>query len=118
VVVRTTGSNLSFEPNQFVFKEGTRVRIRYENAGGLPHNLLVLRNRGDIDAIGIAALDAAGTEYVPQQFGDKIIASSTLAVPGESVEVTFTVPPAGEYPFVCTYPGHFRAMQGVIRSRQ
>jgi uncharacterized cupredoxin-like copper-binding protein len=117
VVVRTTGSNLSFSPTQLTLKEGMTVRVRYENAGSLPHNIVLLRNRSQIDAIGIAALDAAATEYVPTGYEDEILAASPLAAPGETVEFTFTVPPGGDYPFICTYPGHFRAMQGVIRAQ-
>lgn len=117
VVVRTTGSNLSFTPNQLTLKEGMTVLVRYENAGTLPHNIVLLRSRSQIDAIGIAALDAAATDYVPNGYDDEILAASPLAAPGETVEFTFTVPPGGEYPFICTYPGHFRAMQGVIRAQ-
>ena len=45
-----------------------------------------------------------------------MIAATTLAGNGETVEVTFTVPKAaGSYPYVCTFPGHFQAgMKGTL----
>ena len=39
-----------------------------------------------------------------------------LAGAGETVEVTFKVPAAaGEYPYICSFPGHFQAgMKGML----
>ena len=39
-----------------------------------------------------------------------------LAGAGETVEVTFKVPAAaGEYPYICSFPGHFQAgMKGTL----
>ncbi len=43
-----------------------------------------------------------------------MIAHTPLAGPQETVEVTFTVPAAGEYPFVCTYASHWTVMRGAL----
>jgi azurin len=45
-----------------------------------------------------------------------VIASTELAGPGETVEVSFKAPTAaGSYPFMCTFPGHFTAgMKGNL----
>jgi azurin len=45
-----------------------------------------------------------------------VIAHTGLAGAGETVEVTFKVPAAaGEYPFLCSFPGHFQAgMKGTL----
>jgi uncharacterized cupredoxin-like copper-binding protein len=37
-----------------------------------------------------------------------------LAKPGESSEVTFTAPEPGKYPYICTVPGHYMMMKGVL----
>ena len=42
--------------------------------------------------------------------------ATPLAGPGERMAVVFTMPPPGEYPFICTYPGHARFMQGTLVS--
>jgi uncharacterized cupredoxin-like copper-binding protein len=50
----------------------------------------------------------------PDQKGN-VIAATALAGNGETVEVTFTVPAAGKYQFICTFPGHFIAgMVGTL----
>ena len=43
-----------------------------------------------------------------------MVAHTKLLGGGESDEITFTAPAAGEYPFICTFPGHFAIMQGVM----
>ena len=50
------------------------------------------------------ALDPAIVTYTP------------LAGPGERTAVVFTMPPPGEYPFICTFPGHYSFMQGTLVS--
>jgi len=47
---------------------------------------------------------------------DQIIAHTDLAAGGETVEVIFTVPEeTGDYPFICSFPGHFSAgMTGTL----
>ena len=43
-----------------------------------------------------------------------VIAHTKLLGPGESDEITFKVPDAGVYDFICTFPGHFGTMRGKI----
>lgn len=41
--------------------------------------------------------------------------STPLVNPNETFELRFTAPAApGRYPFVCTFPGHWRIMQGML----
>lgn len=116
ITIRTTGSNLEFSPSRISAKAGTRVRIRYVNEGTLPHNIVLVKDEGDIDMLGMAAFQASKTDYVPLQHEERMIAHTELAVPGTTVEMTFVVPPAGEYFFVCLYPGHYNMMLGTLRS--
>ncbi|HEX7119591.1 MAG TPA: plastocyanin/azurin family copper-binding protein [Longimicrobiales bacterium] len=116
ITLRTTGSNLEYSPSQITVKAGTRVRIRLVNDGTLPHNVVVTKDADDIDMLGMAAFEASETGYVPVDYEDRMIAYSDLAVPGSTVEMTFVAPPAGEYLFVCLYPGHYNMMIGTLRS--
>jgi len=116
IEIRTEGASLTFTPDRISIKNGTRITIRYTNAGALPHNFVLLKNEDDLDTVGMAAFDAADTGYVPLQHKDRFIAYSELAKPGDTVEVTFVVPEPGEYTFVCLYPGHYNMMLGTLRS--
>lgn len=116
ITIRASGSTLEFLPTRVSAKAGTRLRIRFVNDGTLPHNLVVPKSEDDIDALALAAYKAGETSYVPMELRDKLIGWTTLASPGESVEVSFVVPPAGEYTYVCLFPGHSNSMLGTLRA--
>lgn len=116
ITLRTLGSTLEFTPARISAKHGTRVTIRYVNEGTIPHNWVLLYDEDDLDLVGPAAYDAAATGYIPMAEKDKLVAWTDLASPGQTVEVTFTVPPPGEYTFACLFPGHYNMMLGTLRS--
>jgi plastocyanin len=116
ITVRAVGSTLEFTPTRISAKAGSRVRIRFVNDGTLPHNLVVPRDEDDIDVLALAAYSASETGYVPEDKKDKLIGWTALASPGQSVETIITVPAAGEYTYVCLFPGHSNSMLGTLRA--
>lgn len=116
ITIRATGSTLEFTPTRVSAKAGTRLRIRFVNDGTLPHNLIVPKSDDDIDALALAAYQAGETGYVPMDLQAKLVGWTTLASPGETVEVSFVVPAAGEYTYVCLFPGHSNSMLGTLRA--
>jgi plastocyanin len=116
ITIRASSSTLEFNPTRVSAKAGTRIRIRFVNDGTLPHNLVVPKKDDDIDALALAAYQAGETGYVPMDMKDKLVSWTALASPGESVEATFVVPAAGEYTYVCLFPGHSNSMLGTLRA--
>lgn len=116
ITIKASGSTLEFVPPRISAKTGTRLRIRFVNEGTLPHNVVLPRSEDDIDALVQAAYGAAETGFVPLGDKAKIVAYTTLASPGQTVEVTFTVPPPGEYTYICLFPGHATSMFGTLRA--
>src|SRR5262249_55834174 len=52
-------------------------------------------------------------QYVPKS--PKVLVASRLLAPRESQKISFTAPAKpGVYPYVCTYPGHWRRMYGAM----
>jgi azurin len=43
-----------------------------------------------------------------------VLAYTQMAPSGTTSEVTFTAPAAGAYPYICTFPGHYMMMKGVL----
>lgn len=115
IVLRANSSTLEFDPPAIAVKQGTRVRIRFVNGGSLPHNIVFVKDEDDIDALAAAASQGGG-DYVPLAHKEKMIAYSTLASPGQTVELSFVVPPPGQYSYVCLMSGHANSMLGVLRS--
>lgn len=115
VVTVFAGSGLDFEPAELALKQGTQVKLRFVNAGSLPHNFVLLLREADLDTLATAASKTGG-DYVPLALKDKLLAWTKLASPGDTVEASFTVPPPGEYTFVCLMSGHAGVMLGKLRS--
>src|SRR5262249_41898314 len=56
---------------------------------------------------------AADRHYVPSS--SKVLVSSKLLQPRQGQRLSFTAPSKpGVYPYVCTYPGHWRRMHGAL----
>jgi azurin len=76
------------------------------------HNIVFVYD-GTRNATATAGLKAGPEkDYVPDLI--TVIAASSLAKPGETVELEFDAPEVGSYYFICTYPGHWQKMTGVF----
>lgn len=119
MTIITDGDVMEFDVTEIRAPAGSRLTITYVNRGTSPtmtHNVVFVWTREDVLTVGQAALVAQANDYIPPGEMDRIIAYTPLAPPGETVEVTFTVPPPGIYPYICTFGGHYMAMQGVLIS--
>lgn len=119
VNIKTIKNEMKFDLEEIVVEAGKTVRIIFENPDFMQHNLLVLQP-GSLETVGAAAdklaTDPQGAEkqYVPDM--PEVLYSTRLVNPEETVELTFTAPEEpGAYPFVCTFPGHWRIMQGTMK---
>ena len=101
-------------------KAGEQLKIVLTNTGTQPkevmgHNWVLLKAGADVVAFDTAAASAKATDYIPAALKDEVVASIALLGPRKSGEVTFTVPAAGEYPFICSFPAHFQVgMKGTL----
>lgn len=119
VIVESIGDDLAYDTKLIEATAGEKITIRFVNRAtsiAMTHNVVVLEEWEDVNPVGQAAITAAEHDYIPPEHKDKIIAYTATAGPGETVEVTFTMPPPGDYPFVCTFTGHYIAMQGTLLS--
>lgn len=100
---------------------GEKLRVELTNTGTRPresmaHNWVLLRPapEGEITAFGLAAAASPPT-YLPAERRSQIVVATRMLGPGESDAVEFTVPQdPGDYPYVCTFPGHFALMKGWL----
>jgi azurin len=59
-------------------------------------------------------MGANATNPLPDASKGDVLAATKLLGPGESETITFTVDEPGDYQFVCTFPGHFAMMRGIM----
>ncbi len=96
------------------------VQVVLANPDAMPHNL-VIGQPGSLQEIGIkgAAMppadpaDSRAKAYVPDS--PLVLHATRLLNGGDTERLTFTAPAKpGEYVFLCTFPGHFVRMYGVM----
>lgn len=117
----TGGDDMKFSLTTITAKPGETLHVVLKTIGTVPkvamaHNFVALKAGVDAAKYSQDAMTARDTEYLPAARKADVLASTALAGPGETVEVTFKVPAkAGSYPYLCTFPGHYAAgMRGEI----
>lgn len=105
-----------YDVKELTVKHGKKVKLTFANEDFMPHNLLLV-NPGKIEEIAAQALalGAKGFEtgFIPE---NKDILWHTKLLDGGKEEVLeFTTPAKpGDYPYVCSFPGHHIIMRGVL----
>jgi putative heme-binding domain-containing protein len=118
-VVRTVPHQMLYDRKEIVVAAAQPVALVFQNNDLMPHNLVV-GAPGSLEAIGTAAEamatapDAAARSFVPAL--PEVLHVIRLLLPGESTTLRFVAPAIpGDYPYVCTFPGHWRVMNGVLK---
>jgi putative heme-binding domain-containing protein len=114
----TVPDQMRYDQERIVVQAGKPFEIVFENTDLMPHNLVFLQP-GALEETGVAGEaqatlpGAAERNYVPNS--GKILLASRLLQPRESQKLSFPAPKkSGVYPYVCTYPGHWRRMYGSL----
>ena len=107
-------AQMVFEPTELTVPAGSTVHLVLEDEkpGALPHNwaLVMPGTEAKVAAEGLKKGEEAS--YIAE--GPDMIAYTKLAQPGSTGDVTFKAPAPGKYPYICTYPGHYVMMKGVL----
>ena len=112
---------MSYDTKSFTVKAGQSVKLTFSNDSAVPlqHNL-VIGKIGTKDAIIALANtmmtqpDALAKGYIPES--PEILWHTKLLNPKESQTLDFTAPAEkGDYPYLCTFPGHSIIMNGVMK---
>jgi azurin len=112
-----TEPGLRYDQTEIQVKAGAQVEFVFENTDDLMHNVVFVRP-GTVESVAQAALnmglDGPDRGYVPQS--DDVLYYTGLLEPETSETIYFTAPEEpGTYTYVCTFPGHWRTMQGTLR---
>jgi len=120
--VELTGADdMKYNTTTITAKPGEALHIVLKNTGTIPkiamsHNFVLLALAANVDDFIKASMGAQATDYIPADKKAQVLASTKLAGPNETVEVSFKAPAKpGSYPFMCTFPGHYAAgMKGTL----
>ena len=116
--IGTVFEKMAYDKDVIVVRAGKPVEFVLENTDLMPHNFVIVRP-GSLEEIGLfSEANAQKPEFAVRQFVPNlptVLAGSKLLQPRESQRLSFNVPnEPGVYPYVCTYPGHWRRMYGAL----
>lgn len=116
----TAGDNMHYNGARFTVVTGRPVRVELTNIGQQPrtvmaHNIVILQSGADAEGFALTAAQAKAENFLPAALMNQVLANAPFTGPGDVVQTTFTAPAPGEYPFLCTFPGHYVAgMHGTM----
>jgi len=118
IVLEIVPEMMKFDLASFKVKAGDKITLEIDNLDGMQHNLLIAKP-GTLEKVGAAAdamlRDPKASEkfYVPEI--PEVLFATKMIGPQELYTLTFTAPTTpGKYPFACTFPGHWRMMNGIM----
>ncbi|MEZ6065186.1 MAG: GDSL-type esterase/lipase family protein [Planctomycetaceae bacterium] len=118
VMIRPVPHQMKYDRAEVYVEAGKPIELVFENIDIMPHNLLI-GQPSSLQKIGLAAEKmATDPNAFAQSFAPKlaeVIAYTRLLQPRDRDAITLQVPSTeGDYPFICTFPGHWRTMNGVL----
>ncbi len=116
--IGTLPERMAYDKDLIAVAAGKPVEFMFQNDDLMPHNF-VITQPGALEEVGLLAEATAQQpgalerHYIPPS--DKLLLSSRLLHANQSQKLSFTAPKQpGVYPYVCTYPGHWRRMYGAL----
>jgi azurin len=117
----TGNDQMQFNAKTLEAKAGEKVILSFKHIGTLPvvamgHNVVILKPGTSVPAYAAKCAAAKDNGYLPTDDESKAatVAATKLLGGGESDTIEFTPTEPGAYPYICTFPGHFAIMQGVL----
>ncbi len=116
--IGNVGLELKFNKERLEAPAGSKITLVLKNDtqpdSGMQHNWVLVKP-GMAPMVAADGISAGADNVWLKPKDDRVIAhTAKMAIGGESVTVTFDAPPPGEYPYICTFPGHAGVMKGVL----
>ncbi len=112
-------AQMLFDKKEITVTTGRLVALHFDNPDLMPHNI-VLVAPGAEEKVGNAADAMASGEkgfekhFVPDL--PEVLFASPLINSNERYTLKFKAPAEpGEYPYICSFPGHWRVMKGIMK---
>lgn len=120
----TCNDQMKFNTKAFEVTVGDKIALTLKNVGKIPankmaHNLVILKPGIAVPMFASKCADEK-YGYLPADAETKsfIVKHTKRLGGGDSDTIYFIPKEPGKYPFICTTPGHFAEMQGVMTVKE
>lgn len=118
VTISPIGNEMKFNITEFTVKPKQEVTLIMKNVAtseAMKHNVMIIDSFSNVKRV--AEMAQVDDDYVPED--SAIIAATAIAEPGHETQIKFTAPEKiGDYPYICSYPGHYIMMKGVMKVKK
>ena len=115
--IATVVEAMKYDTPNLSVKAGKKIKLIFSNPDSMPHNI-VLVNPGKADEVAMEAINlgAKGFDLAFIPPSKEVIWASKLVNHNEKEVIHFNAPTQpGDYPYVCTFPGHHIIMRGNLK---
>ncbi len=117
--LETVPGKMIYDQDTLVVKSGQKIVLVFNNEDNMAHNVVIVKP-GQKEKIGVLAdqmasdKDAYKKNFIPES--KDVLYFTPLVNSGKSYKLEFVAPiEKGEYPYICTFPGHWRLMNGILK---
>ncbi len=117
--IASVPGKMLFDKTTITIPAGKAITLLFENRDQMAHNVVIVKP-GSVEKVGKAADNMASLKdgyernFVPRL--PEVLFATPLVNAGKTFRLDFKAPAKpGEYPFICSFPGHWRVMKGVIK---
>ena len=123
IVISTLRAQMKYDVHSFSVKPNAKVKLTFSNPDDLPHNLIICtpgkskgKDKGQELVDAVMKLGEKGVEQNWEPTGHpRMLHTTGMVQPKETKVIYFKAPKReGNYPYVCTFPGHFQLMNGMM----
>lgn len=115
--ISSAGDDSKFDKEALEAKAGSKISVKFTNKAkaetSKQFNWVLVKPGMQLRVVNDGLTEGESSGYVKPGDTNVIIATKLLK-PGESETVTFDAPEPGTYPYVCTFPGFYTRMRGVL----
>ncbi len=123
IQINTLRAQMKYDVRSFSVKPNSKIKLVFNNPDDLPHNLIICtpgkskgKDKGKELVDAVIKLGDKGVEQNWEPTGHpRLLHSTGMVQPKQTKVIYFTTPKKeGNYPYVCTFPGHFQLMNGMM----
>lgn len=114
--IASVGDTMAFDKAKLTAPAKSQVHLVLKNNSkldALPHNWVLVHEKTEAKVAADGLAQGVDAGYIP--VSEDVFAATPLAPPKGQSEIAFTAPKyPGDYPYICTVPGHYLSMKGVF----